>query len=484
MNAIAAYFSGEKTFDDRLSPVLVKELRQGMRARIFVLSFLLVQIFLVVLTLGNLAAQDDRGTLDSQNGFFWTILGFALLVLTPLRGVASMSQEVKNRTLETIMLTRLTAWRVVAGKWSALFAQSLLLVAAVLPYVVVRYFIGGEDVVEDFKWIVLMLWLSGLLSAASIAVSGLANPLFRVIVFIGLIIVGSTGLENVVSFGLGRADFLEIAGWLIIIGFFIPALLFEVTASGIAPPSENHAVRRRVLAVLFLIAAAAWEEVTRRDFLPGMTLAVVVLASVCYFELAERPRLLSRMAEDFARRGTFGRIAGLFLLPGWPSGLLFCLLVLPAAIVFYQVAFLRPIENDNCLFLIFGVLGSILVPVCLCRFVWKNAKQVMLVAVLYNLGLGAVASICEAFQMLVHADTTLILAALPGLPTFWLLAINDSSVSFMADKGWYLLGNGCVVVFIILVLFIESRGYFRQLFQFYRSGNQPAAPVGDAEAAG
>jgi hypothetical protein len=476
MNAISAYFSEGKSVDDRLSPILVKELRQGMRARVFLLSFLLLQVFLVVLTLGNLAAQDDRATLESQNGFFWAILGFALLVLTPLRGLVAISNEVKNRTMETIMLTRLTAWRVVVGKWSALFAQSLLLVSAVLPYVVVRYFIGGEDVVSDFVWIFLMLWLSGLLSAASIAVSGLSNPVIRVLVLIGVIVAGSTSLEGAIATGLTGAGVWETVSWLIVFGFFIPALLFELTATGIAPASENHALRRRLLALLFFVVAASLAGATHSVFVVGPAIALIVLIGICYFELAEKPRLLPRMAQAFKKRGPIGKIAGLFLLPGWPSGLLFTLLVVPSAMAFYCLTFLPSPERDGWVLVLFSVLGSILVPVCLCHFFWPKVNQVLLVVVFYNLILTALTGMCQAFQLLLRENVNIVLAFLPGLPTYIVMRNAENSGSSGETLVWHLIGNVCVLTVLILLLLLQSRGYFRNLLSLYRSGEKPPGP--------
>src|ERR1700722_2347400 len=113
----SALSAGSRKLDDWLSPILVKELRQGMRARVFVASFLLIQVFLIVLVLGNVAAQGDRSSLEFQNVIFWLIIGFTLLLFMPLRGLVAISSEVKNRTMETVLLTRLTAWRVVFGKW-------------------------------------------------------------------------------------------------------------------------------------------------------------------------------------------------------------------------------------------------------------------------------------------------------------------------------------------------------------------------------
>ena len=475
MNPLTAPFSDGKSLDDWLSPILVKELRQGMRARVFVISFLLLQVFLVVLVLGNVAAQDDRSTLDFQNHFFWVIVGFALLVLMPLRGLTAISSEIKNHTMETIMLTRLTAWRVVFGKWSALFAQSLLLVSAVLPYVVLRYFIGGDDVVSDFEWMLLMLWLSGLLIAASIAVSALGNPVIRIAILVGVIITTASGAGDFITTGFGRGEPWEILGWLLIFGFFIPALLFELTASGIAPVSENHAIHRRLLALLFFIAACCLALLTQSDFQPGIIVPLVVLIGICYFELAEKPRLLPRMIQSLARRGLLGKIAAIFLLPGWPSALLFSLMVIPLPMVICYMC-LNADTKAGWLLPIFAVFGSVLTPILICHLFWPKMNQVLLMVVLYNIVLMALASLLEGFASLTHTHVDAFLAFLPSLPVL-LVSTNADAGSANDFVAWYLMGNGIVLAFLLLILLLASRSYFRGLIALFRSTNKiQAAP--------
>lgn len=475
MNPITSYFSSGKTVDDLLSPILVKELRQGMRARVFVISFLLLQVFLVVLVLGNVAAQDDRGTLDVQDHFFWVIVGFALLVLMPLRGLVAVSQEIKNRTMETIMLTRLTAWRVVFGKWSALFAQSLLLVSAVLPYVVLRYFVGGDDVISDFEWILLMLWLSAILISASIAVSSLGNAVVRIFILIGIIIATSTGAGDFTTTGLSSFPPSEIIGSLFIYGFFIPALLFELTASGIAPLSENHALRRRLLALAFFGSAWGLGSTAPANYQLGIMVPLIVLVGICCYELSEKPRLLPRMVETQSRRLGPGRIAGLFLLPGWPSALLFSLIVIPAAMaVCYQ--FVPPDTKAGWLLPIFAVLGSILTPVFICHLFWPRMNQVLLMIVLYNVILTAVTSILEGFATLTHVHIDVFLACFPSIPV--LLIVMNANVDSLIDYGlWYYMANGIVLAFLILGLLAASRRYFTELIALSRADRKlPASP--------
>ena len=446
-----------------------------MRARSFVLSFLLIQAFLVLLVIGNVAAEDDRSALDFQDRFFWAIIGFTLLALMPLRGLVAVSAEIKNHTMETIMLTRLTAWRVVFGKWSALFAQSVLLVSAVLPFVVLRYFIGGDDVVSDFKSILYMLWFSGILIAISIAISAMTNPVIRIVILLCVVGVVTTGLDDSTWSGLDHSEPWEMLGWLAIFGFFVPALLFELTASGIAPASENHAARRRLLAVLFLGAACLLSWATKSDFLAGLALPLFTLIGVCYFELAEKPRLLPRMVQSLTGKNPLGKVAALFLLPGWPSGLVFSLVCIPSvmALVFY---YQPPDVHIGWLLPIFAIFGSILVPIFICHLFWPKMKQVLLMVCLYNIILMGVTAILDAFASLTHSGVNQVLELLPGLPVLY-VDVDENRIKDHLTA--YLIGNSLTLSFLVLMLLISCRGYYRELFAIFKSPHPSKSSVGE-----
>jgi ABC-type transport system involved in multi-copper enzyme maturation permease subunit len=480
MSALAFLFPAGRSVDDWLSPILVKELRQGMRARVFVISYLLLQVFLSVLVLANAAAQGDSRALEDESHYFWVIVGFALLVLMPLRGLVSVSQEVKNRTMETIMLTRLTAWRVVFGKWSALFAQSLLLVSAVLPYVVLRYFIGGDDIVSDFVWIIIFLWLSGLLIAASIAISGLANVVIRIVLLIGMAGVFSGTASAFSSPGFSFGSPWEVAGWMVIYGFFVPALLFEITASGLAPASENHAIRRRVLAVAFFALSFPLSVFTKPDFEAAIIVPLFVVIGICYYELSEKARVLPRMVRSFAPWNVLGRIGAAFLLPGWPSGLLFSLVTIPLAMsLFFSLMPADPSTMAYMPFLtIVSVFGSVFVPIFICHTFLPRLNQVLLMVVLYNIILLGVASVLEGFAALTHTGIAPLLAFVPSLPVQF-VAMNATEDAFKYVVAEYLIVNTLVVSFVGLLLLSLSRGFFREVYAAFR----PTEPTHPPESA-
>jgi len=476
MSALAFLFPAGKSADDWLSPILVKELRQGMRARVFVISYLLLQVFLSVLVLANAAAQGDSRALEDESHYFWVIVGFALLILMPLRGLVAISQEVRNRTMETIMLTRMTAWRVVFGKWSALFAQSLLLVSAVLPYVVLRYFIGGDDIVADFVWIIVFLWASGLLIAASIAISGLTNVVIRIILLIAMVGIISTAASALSTPGFSFGSPWLAAGWMAIYGFFVPALLFELTASGLAPASENHAIRRRVLAVAFFGLSLPMSVISKPDFYAAILIPSLVVVGVCYYELSEKPRIIPRMVRSFARWSVPGRIGAAFLLPGWPSGLLFSLVMIPLAMT--ALFWFMPPDPSTVAFIplltILSTFGSVFVPILICHTFLPRLNQVLLMVVLYNIILLGVTSILEGFAALTHTGIAPILAFVPSLPVQF-VAMNATEDAFKYVAGWYLLVNVIVVGLLGFALLFQSRRFFLDMYALFGPAHTTSA---------
>ena len=140
--------------------MLVKELRQGMRTNLFSVAFILLQALMVLSLLAGLA---DPGSW-AASGFFWFFVVVILLVIQPLRGINALSSEYLLNTMDLIQLTKLDAWRITFGKWTALNAQTLLFVTGVLPYLVMRYFLGNVNFVIDLAGLFFLTLGSALAS--------------------------------------------------------------------------------------------------------------------------------------------------------------------------------------------------------------------------------------------------------------------------------------------------------------------------------
>src|SRR5438128_7317412 len=73
-----------RDFADWLSPILVKELRQGMRARVFVSSFLILQALMIFNVIVGLLSSAQQADTSFSSGFFWWMIGLPVLLIMPL----------------------------------------------------------------------------------------------------------------------------------------------------------------------------------------------------------------------------------------------------------------------------------------------------------------------------------------------------------------------------------------------------------------
>ncbi len=171
-------FERRSAFDisDALNPVLIKELRQGLKSRAFASAFLIMQALMVLSICIHVFALNTNSGAEAAGIFFWVFAGAPLLIVLPLLAVNAIYSEQKQMTLPLVLLTRLTPWRMVTGKWAALMAQCALITCAVLPYVVLRYFLGGIHVAKDLFVLAMFVSGSGVLCAGGLLLSTVKKP--------------------------------------------------------------------------------------------------------------------------------------------------------------------------------------------------------------------------------------------------------------------------------------------------------------------
>ena len=235
-------------FPARLSPMLVKELRQGMRTSLFAVAFILLQTFMVLCFVANIA---EPGSQDA-NGFFWFFIITTLMVVQPLRGFNALSSEYQLNTMDLIQLTKLSGWRITLGKWTALNAQTLLFITGVLPYLVMRYFFGNVDLILDLVALLLLGLGSALASAITIGFSVFRNFLLRGILAVGSAI-GLIGLfvgvkEEIFRNGIDSAEAATLV-LLAICSLYGCFFFLAFGASRIAYQSENLSTVKRLAAL-------------------------------------------------------------------------------------------------------------------------------------------------------------------------------------------------------------------------------------------
>ena len=103
-------------------------------------------------------------------------------------------------------------------------------------------------------------------------------------------------------------------------------LALEIAASRIAPPAENHAVRKRLVGIyLLLIAPALALILGEANGIYGISL--LFLAVVVVDAIAEPQETLRAVYRPFLRMGRPGGLLSLFFTPGWASASWYVLLL-------------------------------------------------------------------------------------------------------------------------------------------------------------
>jgi len=363
-----------KDFPDRLSPMLVKELRQGLRAKTFVTVFLSLQIILLIILLTATASTSSASAGTIISGFIFSFFSIAVLIVQPLRGIGALSSEVKGNTLDMIVLTRLTARRIVHGKWFAIVSQSALIFATIIPYLIFRYFFGKMNLLGEVVLLMMIFLTSMALTAITVGLSGSSSVILRallpivgipILTYAALIFIFTRGImggPSVIEYcALGDMESRIYVGGYALAILYLGWSLLSLGVSFIAPAAENHTTIRRlvVLGVAVVSAFIITRPFVGVNFVPFLFVLITLPAMAT--ALTERTTLPQGVRTPFSRNGPLGELAGLFLAPGWPSGVFFSLLL---SSIFLGVTYagLVPSWSDDHQVVLASIIGGLLFP--------------------------------------------------------------------------------------------------------------------------
>ncbi|MDB9742039.1 hypothetical protein OAB00_04240 [Akkermansiaceae bacterium] len=383
-----------KVFDfaDFLSPMLVKELRQGLRSIGFSLLFIIMQIVLA-LALLMILVLDGPGAIASYTIFLAYFV--AVCGIQPLRGANAVSAEIKGDTIDLVSITSLSSWKIVSGKWVSLMAQSLLFGVSLLPYVILRYFLGDMQLFGELVLFAIIFITGGIVTALSVGGSAIPSLVLRFIVVGG--VIGFTvvyGFAILSAFFAGGRDFLQmigsdlqpvliVIGVGILVGTYLSWVALDYGASMIAPISENRASNRRLVYLCFLalglavsVATVIFQDAFVSD---AAIISVVSCIMICaatfviflFTLFSEYPYVTKGVARKMLKRKIAGKLR-FMLYPGWASGWT-CVSVCIAMLIGMLACFYMITVGDSndekgfgvAALLFTGALASLTFPACL-----------------------------------------------------------------------------------------------------------------------
>jgi hypothetical protein len=363
-------------FPDWQSPMVVKELRHGLRTRFFSVALIKFHALLVLLMSSVLVGADQ----EVVHGVFWALALVLLLVVMPLRGFGAVRNESAGGTLDMLALTDLNSLRIIYGKWAALFSQALLVGSSLLPYMVARYFLGGVEIVAEATALTLAVLASAVITAAIVAFSTqkpvllrlllLASVMVPLLPFAGFLVVGIMGNNSDLM-----NEFPLLPGWkqaALVGGVLMLAvcgtyLFLALGASRFASRAENHSTTKRlvglaVMTVLGVVGTSLGLSGSNDEemwcLFPALVIALVLGMDVMTEAMPSVPTAIQ------GGGGWWRHFAGRLLYPGWASGVLYYALICVSPLM---IAGTETIETGEEMFVALAacILAANVVPVVL-----------------------------------------------------------------------------------------------------------------------
>ena len=335
---------------DWLNPVLVKEIRQAQRGKVFSIS-LVVTVLLALL--GCMLMTLDMASNTSRAGqeFFTLVYVFlcsAMLLIVPFQAFHAMGSEWDDHTFEMLVLSNLKPGQIVLGKILAAFVQTLLFFAAFLPFIAVAFLLRGVDMLVLAVVLGLTVYASLWFTTVSVMFSTLArNRFLRVLMMVviaGTLVGMISGATAMASELMRRPDqIVDAEFWLALpqvlaMSSFVGLLAFFISCNLLAHEEENRSTNVRVLIsvgtliflVLMVVNVSIPSSPLPREVVFGAAIFAVFAVAVAAVFICTEPEKLGRRV-----RQTVPKSRGLAMLtmpwfPGRGRGAVFLLLHLGA----------------------------------------------------------------------------------------------------------------------------------------------------------
>lgn len=452
-------------FSDRLSPIVVKELRQGLRTKTFVSMFITLQALMILIVGTSLLAASQGSGTGFGSGLFWTLTAIPLLFVLPMRGLGTVGNEIKLQTLDLLTLTRISPRRIILGKWIAIVAQTSLFVCAILPYVVLRYFMGGVNLADELLILALLLVISALLTAVTVGFSPYLNLVTRILFWIAVIVFMQVLLPFLLFVSMASAASFPFnpltSAWLwvglpVYSGLLI-ALMFETGASRIAPDAEKRSGGKRMITILFLVAAAGVTAINVQAGLIAVLLAYGVGIIVVAAALCEPMRPNPGLYRPIDRFGFAGRMLGRLLYSGWPSGIHFAIgFFLASSLLFY---FAGIFDHAAATVGLLASIAAVVAPAAVIQLFFRKFKRPLVLFYSFQVFCLVATVLVTSIDSIMKSDLSTAAAVLPtcGILLAVFDEVKDLQIGFAIWYSILILGS-------VVPLLMASIPAWRQIF--------------------
>jgi hypothetical protein len=343
---------------DWLNPILVKETRQALKSRQFIITFLLMLIAAWLISVfGTLMAGDslEFGSVGrSLFTSYFVVLAMAIFVVVPYSAFRGLLNERDQTTLELLNITSLSPRQLVWGKlWSAM-AQVFIFYSAIAPFIAFTSMLQGFDVALVAFVLVISLVITLCLTMLTLMLAAIPQNkqlqgLMTGLIFGGLLFVISMIFSTVPWLLMQTISFDETEFWVKTGSFLIAGLSFfflftQIATAHLTFDADNRSTGIRVACSLqfFLYWLVIWgsQYLLGRSLVSGdkeflVTMCMLYVAVSGFFAATE-PDFVSRRVRRGVPKTTLLRLLAVPYLPGGHRGFVFLLLHLALIPVFLE----------------------------------------------------------------------------------------------------------------------------------------------------
>jgi len=342
---------------DRMNPILVKEARQAMKSRQFVITFSMLLIFGWLYTLAFIGFSMP-GLYYAPLGpamllGYYLILTIPLLIVVPYAAFRSLASEREDGTFELLSITTLSARQIVTGKLGSAVLQMLVYYSALAPCIAFTYLLRGIDVVTIALFLAYTFLASFMLCVLGLTLATVTRArhwqVVLSVVYVGALL-GFALIWDMAMLGmLARGepmpyddpDFWVANVALLCFYASFVALFLLIAAGQLTFASENRSTKIRIVLLVQQALLVGWysfplleswhrNSIFREESLMfGYAMVGAVWALAGAFLTGEGAKLSPRAMRQLPQ-SLLGRMAFTWFNPGSGTGYVFTMLNLGA----------------------------------------------------------------------------------------------------------------------------------------------------------
>jgi hypothetical protein len=338
---------------ERANPILVKETRQALKSRQFIVTFFVVLAACMIVSFAGVALIGPRIYYAAAGPpmlvAYFVVLAAPLAMIVPYSAYRSLAAEQEENTYDLLSISTLSSQQIISGKLASSVVQMIVYLCAVSPCIAFTFLLRGVDAPSTAFLIVMAVLGSLGLSMGALVVGALARVKSTQIVISVAVVLGLFG-----AFMLAVQIGIEVAYgglqfdqwfWLGAMGaltFYVTTfgLLHAAAAAQLSFPSENRStpMRRWMMAqqacLCGWLAGMAYGAADGNDEVREMTVIGLCIGAVYWYAMgalvtSEWPHL-SRRVQRSLPQSSLGRTFLSLFNPGPGAGYMFAVANLTA----------------------------------------------------------------------------------------------------------------------------------------------------------